>query len=116
MGRCTELHPYSTPIGEPRTSELNRSEGGRPQQVPEAPSMEMALAVPYTHVFLAAIIAFGVPDDVSEGRMDWQGYETVVTREVGKDATVVVLQVGERKTRYEFKGTKLNVTEKRTAP
>jgi hypothetical protein len=78
--------------------------------------MEMVLAVPYTHVFLAAVVAFGVPEDVREGRMDWQGYETIVSREVGKDATAVVLQVGEKKTRYEFKGTKLTVTEKRTAP
>jgi hypothetical protein len=67
-------------------------------------------------VFLAAVVAFGVPGDVREGRMDWQGYETIVSREAAKDAIVVVLQIGEKKTRYEFNGTKLTVTEKRTAP
>jgi len=78
--------------------------------------MEPVLAVPYTHLFLAAVVAYALPAKLPECSMDWQGYKTVITKEASADKVVVVFQVRDRITRFEFKGSKVVVTAPALTP
>jgi hypothetical protein len=77
-------------------------------------NMELVLAVPYTHVFLAAVVAYGLPDKLPECKMIWQDYETAITKQVHTDKVVVVFKVEDDLTRYEFNGSKLVVSSPAT--
>src|SRR5262245_33009700 len=77
-------------------------------------NMELVLAVPYTHVFLAAVVAYGLPEKLPECKMMWQGAERAITKQVHTDKVVVVFQDADGPTRYEFKGSKLVVSSSST--
>jgi hypothetical protein len=68
--------------------------------------MQFAIAVPYTHLFLMTLVAYGLPEKLPEGKLVWDGQETAITKEVVGDKVVVQFS----RVRYEFQGTKVAIS------
>jgi hypothetical protein len=78
--------------------------------------MQSVLAVPLTHVFLASMMAYSLPEKLPDCVMEWDGYETVVSKEQKGDAIVVEFRVKDKITKYEFKNTELRVSSQLKLP
>ena len=74
------------------------------------------IAVPLTHLFLAMLTAFGLPDNVKDCKMDWEGYTTTITKTVTNDSTIVAFTTDLGTTRYTFRGTRVLLSETSVDP
>ena len=78
--------------------------------------MQATLAVPLTHVFLASMIAYALPEKIPGCVMEWDGYETSVSKEIKGETIHVALRVKDRITKFEFKKSDLRVSSDTKLP
>ena len=73
--------------------------------------MDFSVFVPLTHLFLAMLAAFSLPNEVKNCKMDWEGYTTAITKTVAGDATIVSFTAEGDTTRYTFRGTHVTLSD-----
>ena len=73
--------------------------------------MEFSIAVPLTHLFLAMLAAFGLPIEIKDCKMDWEGYTTTISKTVEGDTATVSFTTDQGTTKYMFKASKVSLTQ-----
>ena len=78
--------------------------------------MDFSIAVPLTHLFLAMLAAFSLPNDIKDCKMDWEGYTTTISKSVAGDATNVSFTNDLGTTKFTFRGTRVSLSEMLDGP